>query len=162
MSANRANDGPVERSTSGDSFRAELRRVAAFCPGYNLRRADKTVTRWFDEEFRGAPITVAQFTMLLNLALESPLSIGELSDRLSSEVSTTSRNMDSLITRAFVELRPQLTDRRRREYALTREGHNALLECLPRWKAAQKRTMERVGRARWMVALSALKRFYES
>ena len=141
-------------------LKRQLRGIAAFCPGYNLRRADKTVTRWFDEEFRGAPITAGQFTVLLNLALDSPLSTGALSQRLSSDLSTVSRNMEALLRSAMVET-VSGSDRRRREYALTEAGLSALDECLPCWKAAQTRTMRRVGRARWMVALSALKRFYE-
>ncbi len=152
MSRDRLNHNP--------RLKRQLRGIAAFCPGYNLRRADKTVARWFDEEFRGAPVTAGQFTVLLNLALDSPLSTGALSQRLSSDLSTVSRNMDALVRSAMVET-VSGSDRRRREYVLAEAGLRALDECLPRWKAAQTRTIRRVGHARWMLALSALKRFYE-
>ncbi|TVQ37016.1 MAG: MarR family transcriptional regulator [Spirochaetaceae bacterium] len=147
-------------STVDRRLTRQLRAVAAFCPGYNLRRADKTVSRWFDEEFRGAAITASQFTVLLNLALRSPLSTGDLSERLNSDLSTVSRNMEALVRSRLVEV-VRGGDRRRREYALSGEGRLVINECLPRWKAAQARTMRRVGRGRWMVALSALKRLYE-
>lgn len=156
-----SNDGKIgSRADTRKDLARVLRGVPAFCPGYNLRRAEKTVTRWFVEAFRGASVTSGQYALLLNLALESPLSTGELSQRLNSELSTISRNMDSVEEAGLVE--PVAgTDRRRREYGLTELGWRALEENLPRWKEAQSRTMRRIGRARWLVALGILKSLYE-
>ena len=147
---------PLDR----DCLRRDLKQLPAFCPGFNLRRAEKTVSRWFDEAFRGASITYGQFAVLLNLVIESPLSSGDLARRLNSELSTISRNMDS-IQRAGLVAPVAASDKRRRVYRLTDAGWEALGRNLPRWKLAQKRTMGRVGRVRWMVALGILRRLYE-
>ncbi len=136
-----------------------LKAVPAFCPGYNLRRAEKTVTRWFVEAFRGASVTSGQYAVLLNLALDSPLSTGELAGRLNSELSTISRNMDTVEEAGLVS--PVAgTDRRRRQYELTSSGWEALEHNLPRWQEAQTRTMKRLGRTRWLVALGILRNLY--
>ncbi|GEM_PF-2798407 len=137
-----------------------LKGVPAFCPGYNLRRAEKTVSRWFVEAFRPASITSGQYALLLNLALESPLSTGELARRLNSELSTISRNMDAAEESGMV-IRVDGTDKRRREYELTDNGWHALEENLPYWKEAQARSVRRLGRARWLIALGILKTLYD-
>lgn len=138
----------------------ELKRIEAFCPGYTLRRAQKTVSRWFEAAFRDAEITSSQYAILLTLAVKQPLSTGTLSQQLSSEVSTVTRNMQTLDRLGLVRTEPG-SDKRFRHYHLTDAGVQALDENLPRWKAAQKRTMDRVGRVRWMALLGGLKSLYE-
>ncbi len=138
-----------------------LKGVPTFCPGYNLRRAEKTVSRWFVEAFRGASVTSGQYALLLNLAIESPLSTGELAERLNSELSTISRNMDKIEAAGLVTLMTG-GDKRLRRYRLSDDGWAALEENLPRWKHAQARTIGRLGRARWLVALGILKNLYDS
>ncbi|TVQ21521.1 MAG: hypothetical protein EA383_17015 [Spirochaetaceae bacterium] len=138
----------------------ELKRIESFCPGYTLRRAQKTVSRLFEASFRGAQITSSQYAILLTLAINQPLSTGTLSVQLSSEVSTVTRNMQALEKLDLVMTRPG-ADKRFRHYHLTETGVHALEENLPRWKEAQKQTMSRVGKMRWMAMLGGLKSLYD-
>jgi DNA-binding MarR family transcriptional regulator len=138
----------------------ELKRIESLCPGYTLRRAQKTVNRWFEAAFRGAEISSSQYAILLTLAVQQPLSTGTLAQHLSSEVSTVTRNMQSLDTAGLVQTEPG-ADKRFRNYYLTDSGVQALDDNLPRWKDAQKRTLARVGKVRWMSMLGGLKSLYE-
>lgn len=138
----------------------ELKRIESFCPGYTLRRAQKTVNRWFEAAFRGSNISSSQYAILLTLAVEQPLSTGRLAQHLSSEVSTVTRNMQSLDAAGLVQTEPG-ADKRYRNYYLTKAGVRALDDNLPRWKEAQKRTIARVGKMRWMALLGGLKSLYE-
>ncbi|MFP4510450.1 MAG: MarR family winged helix-turn-helix transcriptional regulator [Spirochaetota bacterium] len=139
----------------------ELKQIESFCPGYTLRRAQKVVSRLFEASFRDARITSSQFAILLTLAVNQPLSTGTLSEQLSSEVSTVTRNMQALDRLGLVRTEPG-TDKRFRDYRLTEAGVQSLDDNLPRWKEAQTETMDRVGRLRWMAMLGGLKNLYES
>ncbi len=138
-----------------------LEQIPGLCPAYNLSKAFKVVAREFGEEFRDAEVTNAQFAILVNLGIKHPLSTSELADRLGSELSTVSRNMDVLEDRRLVRPAPT-TDKRRKDYELTDEGGRAVRDNIARWKRAQQRILKRIGRRRWQETVKTLRLIAES
>lgn len=131
--------------------------IPAVCPAYNLAKALKATMRVFEEELRPAGVTSTQFGVLVNVAIAEPVTSNGLAERLGSDPSTVSRNMESLEQRNLVTAEPG-ADRRTRLYRLTEEGRETLDQAVPRWKAARKRVLRRVRGSSWTRTLSDLHR----
>ncbi|MFW5789415.1 MAG: MarR family winged helix-turn-helix transcriptional regulator [Spirochaetota bacterium] len=135
---------------------SELERITATCPGYNLGRAYKKVTREFEKEFRESRLTLAQFALLVNIGRGEPATGSEVAARLGSDVSTISRTIELLIDRGLVR-QERGVDRRVRVYSLTDAGREALEEAIPKWRRAKRRTLEGIDRAAWRTTLRQLR-----
>jgi DNA-binding MarR family transcriptional regulator len=134
----------------------DLELVTATCPGYNLGRAYKMVTRIFEREFRSSNLTLAQFALLVNIGRGEPTTGTEIANRLGSDVSTVSRTLDVVVERGLVwEQRGK--DRRVRLYRLTDEGRGALEETLPKWRRAKEATVSQMDQRKWHQTLRQLK-----
>jgi DNA-binding MarR family transcriptional regulator len=134
----------------------ELELVTATCPGYNLGRAYKMVTRIFEREFRSSNLTLAQFALLVNVGRDEPATGTEIANRLGSDLSTVSRTLDVVVDRGLV-CEQRGTDRRVRLYRLTDEGRAALDEALPKWRRAKEATVSQMDQRAWRRTLRQLK-----
>lgn len=134
----------------------ELELITTICPGYNLGKAYKRVTRDFEKEFRESNLTLAQFALLVNIGRAEPASGSEVAVRLGSDLSTISRSIELLVRRGLV-LQKRGEDRRVRVYCLTDAGHEALAEVIPKWKRARRATLARVDRGTWRKTLKLLR-----
>lgn len=134
-----------------------LRFVLDNCPGYNLGKAYKQVTRQFEEEFRSNQLTLPQFAVLVNTGVEEPASGSEIARRLGSDLSTTSRTMDVLERRGLVK-ESRGEDRRVRMYELTAAGRSALDEALAKWDRIRRRVIDGLDQKEWETTLSTLKK----
>jgi DNA-binding MarR family transcriptional regulator len=135
----------------------ELELITATCPGYNLGKAYKRVTREFEQEFRDANLSLAQFALLVNIGVDEPATGTEIANRLGSDISTLSRTIDLLVKRGLV-LQNRGEDRRVRVYCLTGAGRDALNEAIPKWRWAKRRTLASLGPAEWRRTLRLLRR----
>lgn len=134
----------------------ELELIVSICPGYNLGRAYKRVTREFEREFRSSNLTLAQFALLVNIGRGEPVTGSEVAARLGSDLSTISRTMDLVISRGLVS-QERGEDRRVRVYRLTAAGRAALDEAIPKWRRAHRETLARVDRRQWQKTLRQLR-----
>lgn len=137
--------------------RNELELVTATCPGYNLGRAYKRVTREFEKEFRESNLTLAQFALLVNIGRDEPASGTDVASRLGSDISTISRTIELLVKRGLV-LQGRGEDRRVRVYRLSDAGRDALAEALPKWRRAKQATLSRIDRRVWRSTLRQLQK----
>lgn len=137
-------------------FASELEEITAICPGYNLGRAYKKVTREFEKEFRESNLTLAQFALLVNIGRGEPATGSEVAARLGSDVSTISRTIELLVQRGLVA-QERGSDRRVRVYSLTDAGREALAEAIPQWRRARRRTLEGIDRRAWRTTLRQLR-----
>jgi DNA-binding MarR family transcriptional regulator len=131
--------------------------IPTVCPAYNLAKALKATMRVFEEELRPAGVTSTQFGVLVNVAVAQPITSNGLAERLGSDPSTVSRNMENLEERNLVTAKPG-ADRRTRLYRLTDDGWEALNQAVPRWKAARRRVLRRVRGGSWRRTLADLRR----
>ena len=137
--------------------RDELEFITATCPGYNLGKAYKRVTREFEQEFRDSNLSLAQFALLVNIGRAEPASGTEIANRLGSDVSTLSRTIELLVKRGLV-LQKRGEDRRVRVYCLTDAGHEALADAIPKWRRAKRRTLSVLEPSTWRQMLRHLRR----
>lgn len=125
------------------------------CPGYNLGRAYKRVTREFEKEFRSSDLTLAQFALLVNIGRHEPASGSDVAHRLGSDLSTVSRTIELLVNRNLVT-QERGEDRRVRLYRLSGAGRAALAEAIPKWRRARYEVLSRLDRSSWKRTLRQL------
>ena len=135
----------------------ELEYITQTCPGYNLGKAYKFVTREFEKAFRESNLTLAQFALLVNIGRKEPASGSEVAARLGSDLSTISRTIELLVNRGLV-LQKRGEDRRVRVYCLTDTGHEALHEAIPQWRRAKRATLSRLEGQNWKVTLRQIQK----
>ncbi len=133
-----------------------LEHITDTCPGYNLGKAYKRVTREFEKEFRSSDLTLAQFALLVNIGRDEPASGSDVALRLGSDLSTVSRTIELLVTRGFVA-QERGEDRRVRLYRLTAEGRAALAEAIPKWRRARYQVLSRLDHRSWRRTLRQLR-----
>ncbi|MFW5782940.1 MAG: MarR family winged helix-turn-helix transcriptional regulator [bacterium] len=147
----------LHRGRASRASANELELITATCPGYNLGKAYKYVTREFEKEFRESNLTLAQFALLVNIGRREPASGSDVANRLGSDVSTVSRTIDLLVKRGLV-LQQRGEDRRVRVYCLTNAGHAALSEAIPQWRRAKRATLAGLDRRAWSVTLRQIQK----
>ncbi len=145
------------RRRRGKKTDNELWLLPQVCPASNLSMAYKAVRRVFEEEFRPSAVTSVQFAILVHLSLYEPISSAELAERLGSDPSTISRNMDALEERNWVNVEPG-QDRRSRVYTLAVRGRKMLEATVPIWRRAHHRVLRHVGRGEWQRTMRSLRR----
>ena len=125
------------------------------CVCFNLRRATRALTQFFDAELRLHGIRPTQTPILTALAAKSDWSMETMSKWLGMERTTLLRNLrplqrDGLVTAkgggrgGHVELE------------LTEKGRKALAKILPAWRSAQDRAVAVLGNERWSAIIGDL------
>ena len=142
------------RRSSGPRLRG-LDYITDTCPGYNLGKAYRRVTREFEKHFRSNDLSLAQFALLVNIGRQEPVSGSEVAARLGSDLSTISRTIELLVSRNLVALE-RGADRRVRLYRLTDLGRHALAEAIPKWRLARHEVLARIDRRSWRKTLRQL------
>ncbi len=135
----------------------DLDQVIMLCPGYNLGKAFKRVSRRFEEEFRSGDLSLSQFAMLVNIGVREPATGTDVAERLGSDISTVSRTIEPLVERGLVHQK-RGSDRRVRVYRLTDSGRAALASALPRWKRAKAAVLSPLRGRGWSETLANLRR----
>ncbi len=110
--------------------------VARDCIAVRLRMLNRVVTNVYDESLRELDLKVSQLNVLVAMAMMGVAKPADISEKLSLDTSTLSRNLDRMRARGWLEVVPS-TDRRAQPVRLTAAGKKLLREALPRWKEAQ-------------------------
>lgn len=136
-------------------------RVAWHCTCFNVRRAARAVTQFYDDIMAPSGIKATQFTMLGAVAMMGPASVTRLAEHLALDRTTLTRNLKGLAAQGLVEISAG-ADRRERVVALTGEGAAAIERATPVWREAQEKLAAHFGDTRWrrmiedMTALGAI------
>jgi DNA-binding MarR family transcriptional regulator len=118
------------------------------CFSTALRRADRTLTRVYDDALRPSGLGTPQYSLLSLIArAPHPLSISELADVQAMDRTTLSRALTPLVRDGLVTIEPSERDRRIRIISLTSRGRDALGIARPLWQAAQARIAAEQGLA---------------
>jgi DNA-binding MarR family transcriptional regulator len=129
--------------------------VAAACACFNIRKATRAVTQFYDDALRPSGLRTTQFTLLVLLQGHGPMTINALAEAAGTDRTTLTRNLAILEQRRLVRIRPG-EDARVRIVELTVAGHEAATEALPLWQKAQTRVATKLGRHRLTRLLSDL------
>lgn len=134
--------------TKTESRNAELALQAGDCICLGLRRAARTVTRYYDEALRSCNLKATQFSLLAVLFNGGRTPFSELMARLSTDQTTLTRNLKPLERRGLIRVTPG-ADRRTREILLTKAGKNLFRRADISWRKAQEHATSLIGADKW-------------
>lgn len=118
----------------------------ADCLCLAARRAALAITRTFERRLRESGIRVTQFTILTNLILRGPVTVGALAKTIGVERTTLTRNLALIEKAGWVRVRPG-KDARLRIVAATPAGIRKVENAYPAWRDAQAAVSEAIGAA---------------
>jgi DNA-binding MarR family transcriptional regulator len=123
-------------------------RIAWHCTCFNVRRAARAVTQFYDDIMAPSGIKATQFTMLGAVGMMGPASVTRLAEHLALDRTTLTRNLKVLEQQGLIRTGSG-EDRRERVVSLTAEGEAAIERATPVWREAQERLAAQFGEARW-------------
>ncbi len=125
------------------------------CVCFNMRKATRFITQFYDRSLRSTGLRVTQLTLMTAIRVLGPTSFKRLSEAVGMDQTTLSRNVSLLEKKGLVELEPG-EDHRARKISLTRLGHEALKQAYPLWKAAQAEMVSKIGSGNWTSVLESM------
>jgi DNA-binding MarR family transcriptional regulator len=110
-----------------------------------VRRADRTLTRIYDEALQPSGLLTTQYALLSTLErVGEPMLHSALAEAQLMSPATLSRNLKPLQRDGLVRIAPG-TDRRTRYVELTSAGHERLERARPLWRAVQTQVRDTAG-----------------
>lgn len=122
--------------------------ATAMCTSFNLRKASRAVTQFYDDALRESGLKSTQFSLLAAAAQAGSLPISLLAAEMAMDRTTLTRNLKPLETAGLVAVTSG-QDRRVRRVAATAEGEAVLARAIPAWRRAQTQMIDRLGDERW-------------
>ena len=125
------------------------------CVCFNLRRAARAVTQFYDSEMRRHGIRPTQGSILASLQAKDGWNMAELSDWLRMDRTTLVRNLRPLQRDGLVQIGGGGRGNRV-ELAITAKGRKQIEKITPAWRSAQSAAVKTLGQQRWSAILSDL------
>ncbi len=142
-----------DRARRRAKSRAAMRRAAAaaqentaLCTGFNLRKAARAVSQYYDSVMQESGLKGTQFSLLASIAGQGPVLMGRLAGHMVMDRTTLTRNLKPLIAQGLVAVAAG-EDRRARVVSLTEDGIATLREAYPYWREAHAGMTRKLGRA---------------
>jgi DNA-binding MarR family transcriptional regulator len=117
------------------------------CTCFNLRKAARAVTQYYDDGLRPSGLRATQFSLLMVLRAAGPLRLTDLADQAVMDRTTLTRNLRLLERERLVRIAAG-ADARVREVSLTEAAGRRLDAALPLWERAHAEVTGRLGRSR--------------
>lgn len=116
------------------------------CACTAIRRADRALSRFYDDALRPSGLTVTQYSLLSIIdRAPKPLTLGDLADAQVMDRTTLSHNLAPLLREGLVLVANGANDRRTRVIDLTEAGKALLESARPLWRSAQDRVIAVTG-----------------
>ncbi|MBI5249939.1 MAG: winged helix-turn-helix transcriptional regulator [Desulfomonile tiedjei] len=125
------------------------------CTCFNLRKATRRVTSYYDAALKPCGLKVTQMTLLTAIRVLEPITIKRLAKAIVMDRTTLSRNVSLLNKKGMIDIEPG-DDLRTRRLALTEKGHTALVAAFPLWQKAQVEIINELGEDRWASLLEGI------
>jgi DNA-binding MarR family transcriptional regulator len=129
----------------------------ANCLTFNLQRTTRRLMRGFEEAAKTAGLTAPQFTTLSLIEGFGEITITHLAERLGTDRTTMTRNLDLLTRKGWVT-EAESEDARLRILKLTKSGAAKLHAALPIWTKFQTGLVDNIGADTAMDLLTTLKK----
>src|SRR5260370_8481893 len=104
-----------------------------------LREATRHVTQFYDRLLASSGLRTTQFSILIRLRLEGPMTINALAKSLVMDRTTLGRNILPLEREGLIEIVPDSVDRRSKVVRLIEAGAARLRPPPPAWTAPQQK-----------------------
>jgi DNA-binding MarR family transcriptional regulator len=118
------------------------------CTCFNLRKATRRVTSFYDAALKPCGLKVTQMTLLTAIRVLEPVTIKRLAKAIVMDRTTLSRNVSLLNKKGMIDIESG-DDLRTRRLSLTEQGHTALVAAFPLWQKAQIAIIKELGEDRW-------------
>lgn len=125
------------------------------CTCFNLRKATRRVTSFYDAALKPSGLKATQVTLLTVIRVLEPVTIKRLAKAIVMDRTTLSRNVSLLSKKGMIDTEPG-DDLRTRKLTLTEQGHIALVAALPLWQKAQGEILRELGEDRWASLLEGI------
>ncbi len=125
------------------------------CTSFNLRKAARVVTQFYDEALKGSGLKSTQFSLLTMAATAGGAPISRLADEMAMDRTTLTRNLKPLADAGLIRIEAG-DDKRVRKVMVTADGDYALSRAVPMWRRAQTRMIDRLGDEEWGAFLRQL------
>ncbi|TAG15633.1 MAG: MarR family transcriptional regulator [Rhodobacterales bacterium] len=114
------------------------------CLTFNLQRATRSLMRAFEAAAKESGLTVPQFTTLSLMAGYGDMSVTQISDKMGTDRTTMTRNLDLLARKGWIAS-VTAEDGRLHLWALTDAGRDRLAIAMPVWQAFQAGLVDKIG-----------------
>ena len=114
------------------------------CACFNLRKAARAVTQYYDDALRPSGLRITQFSLLAAIKVFGTVNIGTLADEAVMDRTTLTRNLKLLEQEGLITVTPG-DDARVREVSLTPSAHEKLADAHRYWKKAQAHMADAMG-----------------
>jgi len=118
------------------------------CTSFNLRKATRAVTQFYDDALRGTGLKSTQFSLLAAASAAGTMPISRLADEMAMDRTTLTRNLRPLENEGLLRVEAG-ADKRVRNVTVTPEGEALLDKAMPKWRKAQTRIIDKLGDERW-------------
>ena len=125
------------------------------CTCFNLRKATRRVTNFYDAALKPCGLKVTQMTLLTAIRVLEPITIKRLAKAIVMDRTTLSRNVSLLNKKGLIDIEPG-DDLRTRRLSLTDQGHTSLVAAFPLWQKAQVEIIKELGEDRWASLLEGI------
>ncbi len=122
--------------------------ATAMCTSFNLRKAARAVTQFYDEALKASGLKSTQFSLLTMAAAAGGAPISRLADDMAMDRTTLTRNLRPLEEAGLIRIEAG-DDRRVRKVVVTADGEHILSRAVPMWRRAQTRMIDRLGDEQW-------------
>ncbi len=133
---------PKRKGHAGE--RIALKRIGITCVCFNLKKASRLVTGYYDEFLADAGLSSTQFQILGAIGRHENLTISQMADLLLMDRTTLTRNLKPLERMKMVGT-VATGDKRKRLVELTPKGWESLMKGIPEWERAQSSIVSRMG-----------------
>ena len=124
---------------------ALILQVPAQCLLTRTRQISRVVTALYDQAMRPHGVQSPQFSLLVMIALRSPVSRSELGRENHQDRSTLTRNLQPLIAAGWVAEAASPDGGRARPLSITAQGRALLRRAAPAWSLAQQQARAMLG-----------------
>jgi DNA-binding MarR family transcriptional regulator len=150
---------PTPKQPLRKTLVADARAAVDACAGWNARLAARRITSFLNRRMHGSGLSLAQFSLMAQVAAARDDALSELAQRIGLDQSTLSRNLQVLEAAGLVEIATTEMDARRRAVWLTEKGAHSLEAGLADWRRAHSELAKRLdpeGARRLALAAEAL------
>lgn len=126
------------------------------CALFDIHRASRVVSGLYNAHLRSAGMTVAQWSLLRNIAAMQPVSIGRLAEALAMERTSVIRLVEPLIKLGLARSWTG-DDKRVRNVEVTPKGLAKVRSGEKHWRAAQRELMDTLGSGKWVAMRDSLR-----
>ena len=123
---------------------ADVEQITRYCLLTRTRRISRVVTNVFDHELRPFGVNGSQFSMLVLIARMGGASRAEIGRANHQERSTSTRNLQLVLSQGWAEEVPLVTGRSR-PIVISQAGRDLLAAAMPAWRSAQAKAKRLLG-----------------